>query len=146
MCIRDRLNSDPAYHQHLLLCKVNISLCQINKSVEVDYYKVRLEVDGRHGEFRTIIPYNFSKATGDYLEEITKRYTFSERDGVILYDELALFDLRSPQPEINLFRVRFDSMSEVYSMVKYMEIKNVFQALSSTEHSQQYMFLSLIHI
>ena len=135
-----QLNSDPAYHQHLLLCKVNISLCQINKSVEVDYYKVRLEVDGRHGEFRTIIPYNFSKATGDYLEEITKRYTFSERDGVILYDELALFDLRSPQPEINLFRVRFDSMSEVYSMVTYMEIKNVFQALSSTEHSQQYMF------
>ena len=75
-----QLNADPAYQQHLLLCKVNMSLCQINKSVEVDYYKVRC-----NGEFRTIIPHNFSKATGDYLEEITKRYTFSERDRVIMY-------------------------------------------------------------
>eukprot|EP00961_Rhodomonas_salina_P131543 1770446-Rhodomonas_salina.2 len=131
-----QLNADPAYQQHLLLCKVNMSLCQINKSVEVDYYKVRLEVDGRHGEFRTIIPLNFSKATGDYLEQITKQYTFSERAGVILYDELPLFDLRPAQPEINLFRVRFDSMTDVQSMVKYLEIKNVFQVLSS---AQQYM-------
>ena len=81
-----QLNADPAYQQHLLLCKVNMSLCQINKSVEVDYYKMRLEVDGRHGEFRTIIPRNFSKATSDYLEEITRRYTFSERAGVIMYN------------------------------------------------------------
>ena len=36
------LNADPAYHQHLLLCKVNMSLCQINKSVEVDYYKLKI--------------------------------------------------------------------------------------------------------
>jgi hypothetical protein len=132
-----QLNADPAYQQQLLLCKLNMSLCQINKSVEVDYYKVRLEVDGRHGEFRTIIPRNFSKATGDYLEEITKRYTFSERAGVIMYDELPLFDLNSPQPEIDLFRVRFDSMAGVHSMVKYVEIKNVFQSTSS---SQQFMF------
>jgi hypothetical protein len=132
-----QLSADPAYQQHLLLCKVNMSLCQINKSVEVDYYKVRLEVDGRHGEFRTIIPRNFSKATSDHLEEITKRYTFSERAGVIMYDELPLFDLNSPQPEIELFRVRFDSMTDVQSMVKYIEIKNVFQALSS---ANQFMF------
>jgi hypothetical protein len=132
-----QLNADPAYQQQLLLCKVNMSLCQINKSVEVDYYKVRLEVDGRHGEFRTIIPRSFSKTTGDYLEEITKRYTFSERAGVIMYDELPLFDLNSQQPEIDLFRVRFDSMTEVHSMVKYIEIKNVFQVISS---DQQFMF------
>ena len=35
-----QLNADPVYHQYLLLCKIYISLCQINKSVEVDYYKV----------------------------------------------------------------------------------------------------------
>ena len=64
-----QLNADPAYQQHLLLCKVNMSLCQINKSVEVDYYKVHC-----NGHFRTIIPANFSKSTGDYLEQITKRY------------------------------------------------------------------------
>ena len=122
------LNAYPAYQQHLLLCKINMSLCQINKSVEVDYYKVRCNDD-----FRTIIPQNFSKMTGEYLEQITKRYTFSERDGVIAYDELPLFDLREMQPEINLYRVRFDSASEVQSMVKYIEIKNSFRALGSEE-------------
>ena len=35
------LNVDPSYHRYLLLCKLYVSLCQINKSVEVDYYKVR---------------------------------------------------------------------------------------------------------
>jgi len=123
-----QLNSDPAYQQHLLLCKVNMSLCQINKSVEVDYYKVRC-----NGEFRTIIPHNFSKSTGDYLEEVTKRYTFSERESVIRYDELSIFDLRPAQPEINLFRVRFDSSTGVQSMVKYVEIQNAFQAMESEE-------------
>ena len=66
------LNADPAYHQYLLMCKVwplaphplhpnstqvYVSLCQINKSVEVDYYKVRC-----NGAYRIIIPRNFSKA------------------------------------------------------------------------------------
>jgi hypothetical protein len=126
-----QLNADPAYQQHLLLCKVNMSLCQINKSVEVDYYKVRC-----NGEYRTIIPRTFSKSTDDYLQEVTKRYTFVERDDVILYGELALFDLRSLQPEVNLFKVRFDSATEVQSMVKYIEIKNAFQAMDS---EQQYL-------
>ena len=124
-----QLNSDSAYQQHLLLCKVNMSLCQINKSVEVDYYKLRC-----NGEFRTIIPHNFSKSTGDYLEEVSKRYTFLEREGRILYDELAVFDLSSAQPEINLFTVRFDSATDVQSMVKYVEIRNVFKAIDSDQH------------
>jgi hypothetical protein len=137
-----QLQSDPAYQQHLLLCKVNMSLCQINKSVEVDYYKVRLEVDGRHGEFRTIIPRNFSKATGDYLEELTKRYTFSERAGTILYDDIPLFDLKTLQPEINLYKVRFDSMPDVQSMVKYLEIQNVFQAQALASLQQYLLFIA----
>ena len=112
-----QLSADPAYQQHLLLCKVNMSLCQINKSVEVDYYKVKC-----NGEFRTVIPQNFSKSTGDYLEEVTRQYTFSERDGMILYGDLPLFDVRPAQPEINLFTVRFDSATAVQSMVKYVKI------------------------
>ena len=39
-----------------------MSLCQINKSVEVDYYKVRT-----NGQFRIVIPANFSKQTGEHL-------------------------------------------------------------------------------
>ena len=120
------LSADPAYQQHLLLCKINMSLCQINKSVEVDYYKVRC-----NGEFRTIIPQSFSKSTGEYLEQITKRYAFSEHGGVINYDQLALFDIRPEQPDIHLHTIRFDSATDVQSMVKYMEIKNAFQAVDS---------------
>ena len=108
----------------MLLCKINLSLCQINKSVEVDYYKVEV-----NGAWTTIIPQNFSKATGDYLEEITKRYTFSERNRVVVYDDLPIFDLRSRQPEINLYKVRFDSATDLHSMVKYVEIKNVFRTI-----------------
>jgi hypothetical protein len=121
------LNVDPSYQQHLLLCKINMSLCQINKSIEVDYYKVRC-----NGEFRTIIPQNFSKSTGDYLEQVTNQYTFSESSGVIVYDDLPLFDLRGlAQPEIHLYKVRFDSATSVQSMVKYIEIKNAFRAADS---------------
>ena len=47
---------------------------------------------------------------------------------MILYDELQLFDLRELQPQIDLFRVRFDSATSVHSMVKYIEIKNAFRA------------------
>jgi hypothetical protein len=123
-----QLNADPIYHQYMLLCKINISLCQINKSVEVDYYKIKC-----NGEYRIIIPQNFSKTTSDYLDEITKRYTFSECDGVVMYDELKLFDVRGLQPEINLFKVRVDSATAVSSMVKYIEISNVFRAADSED-------------
>lgn len=123
-----QLSADPAYQQHLLLCKVNMSLCQINKSVEVDYYKIKC-----NGEFRTVIPQNFSKSTGEYLEEVTRQYTFSEREGKISYGDLALFDVRPTQPEINLFTVRFDSATAVQSMVKYIEIKNAFREAESEQ-------------
>lgn len=132
--IIQELSADPAYHQQLLLCKINMSLCQINKSMEVDYYKVRC-----NGKFRTIIPQNFSKMTGEYLEEITRRYTFSEHGGVIYYDDLPLFDLRSPQPEVNLFKVRLDSATAVSSMVKYIEIKNAFRVNDVAVSLDQYL-------
>ena len=95
------LKQHPIYQQYLLLVKIYTSLCQINKSVEVDYYKIFCNND-----YRIIIPYNFSKATSDYLDDVTKQYTFWERDGYINYGELALFDVRAPQPEIHLYKVR----------------------------------------
>ena len=48
------LNSDPDYQSYVLLVKIYMSLCNINKSVEVDYYKVKCD-----GEFRIIIPRTF---------------------------------------------------------------------------------------
>ena len=136
-----QLNADPAYQQHLMLCKCNLSLCQINKSVEVDYYKVKC-----NGKFRTIIPYNFSKTTGDYLEQITKQYTFSEKENIVMYDSLPLFDLRLPQPEIHLYNVRFDPPTHVQSMVKYIEIKNAFQTVQTMEQSTQQSKQCLVFI
>lgn len=121
------LNSDPDYQRYVLLVKVYMSLCQINKSVEVDFYKVQM-----HGEFRIVIPQNFSKRTSDYLIDVTTRYTFSERDDVMIYDDMQIFDLTPQQPEINLFKVRFDSGSTVQSMVKYIEISHAFQILGSS--------------
>eukprot|EP00957_Ditylum_brightwellii_P018422 1386115-Ditylum_brightwellii.AAC.1 len=122
------LNADPDYQEYILLVKIYMSLCQINKSIEVDYYKVQCD-----GEFHIIIPHNFSKRTGEYLESITKRYTFSEKDGIMMYDDVPVFDLRPSQPEINLHKVRLDSATSVQSMVKYIEISNVLGALES-EH------------
>ena len=120
------LNADPDYQSYVLMCKIYMSLCQINKSVEVDYYKVHCD-----GEFRIIIPQNYSKTTNDYLDEVTKRYTFSEQQGIMIYDDLPVFDLRPQQPEINLYRVRFDSATAVQSMVKYIEIANAFHVVGS---------------
>lgn len=97
------LNSDPDYQSYVILVKIYMSLCQINKSVEVDYLKVMI-----NSEFRIVIPNNYSKATSKYLEETTKHYTFSEREGIMTYDDLPVFDLRPHQPEINLYRVRLD--------------------------------------
>lgn len=68
------LNADPAYHPYVLLTKVYMSLCNINKSTEVDYYKVRC-----NGEYRIVIPENYSKSTSDYLDVTTKRYCHSKR-------------------------------------------------------------------
>eukprot|EP01094_Clydonella_sp_ATCC50884_P018479 TRINITY_DN341_c0_g1_i1.p1 TRINITY_DN341_c0_g1~~TRINITY_DN341_c0_g1_i1.p1 ORF type:complete len:2401 (-),score=1116.71 TRINITY_DN341_c0_g1_i1:178-7182(-) len=130
--LMQQLSAEPAYQQQLLLCKINMSLCQINKSVEVDYYKVRC-----NGHYRTIIPHNYSKSMGDYLEQVTRRYTFAERHGVILYDDMPVFDVRAQQPEMNLYRVRFDSATSVHSMVKYIEIKNTFRSAASDGRERQ---------
>ena len=48
------LNGDSDYQEYVLLCKIYMSLCQINKSVEVDYYKIRA-----NGVFHIVIPRNF---------------------------------------------------------------------------------------
>jgi hypothetical protein len=122
------LNSDSDYQEYVLLCKIYMSLCQINKSVEVDYYKIRC-----NGVFHIVIPQNFSKVTSEYLEHITTHHTFSENEGIMTYDNIHVFDLRPQQPEINLYRVRLQSGSSVESMVKYIEISNVFRAISSNE-------------
>ena len=178
------LNADPSYPQYIMLCKVYLSLCQINKSAEVDYYKARnhhaatmqprssghARPDPRwtpflkwqvrvNNEYRILIPRAFSKATSEYLEVATRRYTFSERRGLISYGELPLFDVRAttletasvtapvtapmsaflirqvraPQPDIHLHRVRFDAAAPVQSMVKYIEFSNVFRALVEGE-------------
>ncbi len=110
--IRD-LNADPAYLQYVLMCKVYISLCQINKSVEVDYYKVRC-----NGKYRIIIPRNFSKSTSDYLDALTTRYTFSEigGDGFIRFGDLRIFDVRHPQPEMHLYKARLDLATSCSTM------------------------------
>ena len=121
------LNADPANQQYVLMCKLYVSLCQINKSVEVDYYKVRC-----NGDYRIIIPRNFSKATSEYLAHLTEQYTFSEKGGLVLYGELAVFDVRPLQPEIHLHVVRFDAATPVQSMVKYIEISNVLRAVDSS--------------
>uniref|UniRef100_A0A7S1C0Z4 Uncharacterized protein n=1 Tax=Corethron hystrix TaxID=216773 RepID=A0A7S1C0Z4_9STRA len=122
------LNSDPDYQSYVLLVKIYMSLCQINKSVEVDYYKVHCD-----GGFRIIIPNSFSQRTCEYLEEVTKRYTFSEKEGIMTYDDLPVFDLRPQQPDIDLYGIRLESGSNVQSMVKYVKIDNAFRIMSSAE-------------
>jgi hypothetical protein len=123
------LNADSDYQEYVLLVKIYMSLCSINKSVEVDYYKMKV-----NGSFHIIIPYNFSKVTSEYLEEITKVHSFSECNGIMMYDDIQVFDLRPHQPEINLYRIRLESSNpDIQSMVKYIEFTNVFQALSTEE-------------
>ena len=56
--------------------------------------------------------------------------------GVILYDEMPVFDVRTPQPTIDLYKVRFQSSTAVESAVKYMEVSNLFRASPS---EQQYL-------
>ena len=121
------LMADPAYNQYVLLVKIYVSLCQINKSQEVDYYKMKIN----NRDFRIIIPQKFSMSTCDYLENISKRYTFSDtgadRSQVICYDGIPLFDTRESQPEIDLHEIRFDSLTSVRSMVTSVHFKNVFK-------------------
>ena len=98
-------------------------------SAQVDYYKIFCNND-----YRIIIPKNFSKATSDFLDQVTRRYPFSERDGFIRYGEMARFAIRAPQPEIHLYKVRFDSATPVQSMVKYIEFSNVFRSAADESH------------
>jgi len=128
------LNADPCYMRYVLLVKVYMSLCQINKSAEVDYYKVRTD-----SAFRILIPRNFSQSTSAYLAEITMRYTFAEKGGFVVYDDLKLFDVREAQPEMNLFKVRIDSASSVQSMVKYVEISNVFKSVEDGGRADEFL-------
>ena len=122
------LMADPAYNPYVLLVKIYVSLCQINKSTEVDYYKMKIN----NQDFRIIIPQKFSRSTSDYLEHISKRYTFSDTgDGFIAYDGLALYDVSESQPDIDLYDIRFDSSSAVSSMVTSVQFKNTFKALRS---------------
>ncbi len=81
------------------------------------------------GEFRIIIPQNFSKRTSNYLDEVTRQYTFSVEESAMVYDDLPVFDLRPQQPEIHLYKIRFDSATAVQSMIKYIEISNAFRVL-----------------
>jgi hypothetical protein len=67
------MNSDPVYAKYFLLCKIYMSLCQINKSVELDYYKIKC-----NDNYQIIIPSNFSKHTSEYLDEVTAKYNFYE--------------------------------------------------------------------
>ena len=158
------LNSDPVYHQYVLLVKVYLSLCQINKSAEVrrrdasrtgrlsrapltsspphpsiprqvDYYKLFCD-----GAFRIVIPQDFSPATSDYLEATTTRYTFSERNGVISYGGVQIFDVRSSTPQVDLYKVRFDvAPPDASSMVTYIEVSNVFRAVGDGTGAEQYL-------
>ena len=123
----NQMNSDPVYAKYFVLCKIYISLCQINKSVELDYYKIRCNEN-----YHIIIPANFSRQTCDYLDRITAKYNFYESDGKIWHDELQIFDIRESQPEIDLFKIRFDSSSEIQSAVKYIEISNVFRSYNNS--------------
>jgi hypothetical protein len=130
------LNADSDYQEYVLLCKIYMSLCQINKSVEVDYYKLKMS-----GVFHIVIPHNYSKVTSEYLEKITTHHSFSESEGIMTYDNTHVFDLRPQQPEIHLYKVRLESSSSVQSMVKYVEISNVFRALSSKAKEQYLVFI-----
>lgn len=136
-----QLNADPIYHQYVLLVKLYVSLCQINKSAEVDYYKVRA-----NNAYRILIPQNFSKATSDYLDVTTRRYTFSERGGFLMYGDLHLYDVRQPQPEIHLYKVRFDSHPATSSMVKYIEFSNVFRAAHSDSRYLIFIADNALHV
>lgn len=95
------LNADSDYQEYVLLVKIYMSLCSINKSVEVDYYKMKV-----NGSFHIIIPSNFSKKTSEYLEEITVHHSFSENNSIMMYDGIQVFDLRPHRKSvrtINLF-------------------------------------------
>ena len=122
------LQADPEYRDYVLLVKIYVSLCQINKSAEVDSYKLKVD-----GAFRIVVPRQFSVATSDYLDLITRRHTFTESNGLIKYDELPLFDLGDggSNRTSSLYKVRVDPRRPgVESVVRYVEIRNVFRSTS----------------
>ena len=49
--------------------------------------------------------------------------------------------MREAQPEIHLHKVRFDAPTEVQSMVKYIEVSNVFRAAAHIAGGQQELYL-----
>ena len=99
------MNADSDYQEYVLLVKIYMSLCSINKSVEVDYYKIKV-----NGSFHIIIPFNFSKKTSEYLEEITVHHSFSESNGIMMYDDIQVFDLR-PHRKYNMKHYRWSFVS-----------------------------------
>ena len=122
------LNTDSDYQEYVLLVKIYMSLCSINKSVEVDYYKMKVD-----GSYNIVIPSNYSKKTSVYLEDITSNHSFAVHDGIMTYDDIQVYDLRPHQPEINLYKIKLEPNGDTQSMVKYIEITNAFQAISANE-------------
>jgi len=130
------LQADPKYRDYVLLVKIYVSLCQINKSAEVDSYKLKVD-----GAFRIVVPRQFSASTADYLDLITRRHTFTESNGLIKYDELPLFDVSSQNADVQLYKVRVDPKRPgVESVVRYVEISNVFRC--SNDDSKYLLFVS----
>ena len=70
---RHKTNSDSVTRLHLeeLIFAFSYKF-MVNESVEVDYYKMRCP-----NGFRILIPRNFSRMSGEYLEQITEQYTFA---------------------------------------------------------------------
>ncbi len=106
------------------LNRICVSLCQINKSVEVGYYRIRCKDDHRtHTLGRSV------QKTGGHLEQGTTPCTASESNGTFVYEELSRSDVRVAQSETPLYQVQFDSGAPARSMVKYVEVPNILRAL-----------------
>ena len=61
---------------------------------------------------------------------------------MMLYDDLPVFDLRPKQPDINLFKIRLDSATSIQSMVKYLEISNVFHMSDKGDSEHSLIFIA----
>jgi peptidyl-tRNA hydrolase len=67
----------------------------------LEYYKFKYD-----GEYRIVIPYNFSRSTGEYLAQVSGEYNFYSEEEFICHDKMKIFDMRCPQPEINVYKAR----------------------------------------